>query len=285
MDSVSAGGLTMTPTTPVSRIVLLTGAAGGIGGAIAAALIAAGHKVAAVDRDQAALDRLTAAHGQGVHAIHADLAREADCARAVEDTVRAFGRVDALINNAGIGMSSIRPDAEAKHPGIEELGAEIWDRFYTINVRGHLLVTRAALPHLRARRFGRIVNNTTSYVTMLRVLPYGAMKAALESISAVWAKELDGSGITVNVLIPGGPTDTPFISDAAGWPRDKMLKPAIMGPPAVWLLSDEAASFTGQRIIAARWDTSLPGAEAAKRASRAIGWPELTADAVWLQGS
>ncbi len=267
-----------------SRIVLLTGAAGGIGTAITAALVAAGHKVATADRDGAALDRLVAAH-PGVHPLVADLAREADCARMVEDTVRQFGGIDAVINNAGIGMSSIRPDAEVRHPGIAELGAEIWDRFYAINVRGHILVTRAALPHLQARGWGRIVNNTTSYVTMLRVLPYGAMKAALESISAVWAKELEGSGITVNVLVPGGPTDTPFIADAAGWPRDRMLKPKIMGPPAAWLMSDDASSFTGRRITAARWDAALPPAEAAQRSSRAIGWPELVADAVWLQGS
>ena len=87
------------------------------------------------------------------------------------------------------------------------------------------MLVRAALPDMKRSGFGRIVNNTTSYVTMLRVLPYGAAKAALESMSAVWAKELDGSGITVNVLVPGGPTDTALIADEAGWPRDKMLRP------------------------------------------------------------
>jgi NAD(P)-dependent dehydrogenase (short-subunit alcohol dehydrogenase family) len=102
-------------------------------------------------------------------------------------------------------------------------------------------------------------------------------------MSAIWAVELDGSGITVNVLVPGGPTDTPFIADEAGWPRDQMLKPAIMGPPACWLVSDASGDFTGQRITAARWDAKLPAAEAVKQASRAIGWPELSADAVWLQ--
>ncbi len=100
-----------------------------------------------------------------------------------------------------------------------------------------------------------------------------------------WAKELDGSGITVNVLVPGGPTDTALIADEAGWPRDKMLRPEIMGPPAAWLISDEAATFTGRRITAARWDAKLEPADAAARASRAIGWPELAADAVWLTGS
>ena len=63
-----------------------------------------------------------------------------------------------------------------------------------------------------------------------------------------------------------------------------MLKPAIMGPPACWLISDEAAGYTGNRIIAGNWDAKLPGAEAAKKAGRAIGWPELGADAVWLRG-
>lgn len=272
-----------------SRVVLVTGGAGGIGGAIADALLAAGHCVAAVDRDAAALARLGGRHAEAraardrLHRITAELSREEDCGRAVDEALAHFGRLEAVVNNAGIGMSSIRPDAESRHPGIAELSPAIWDEFFAVNVRAPMLVTRAALPHLRKAGFGRIVNNTTSFRTMLRVLPYGATKAALESMSAVWAEELSGSGITVNVLIPGGPTDTPFISDAAGWPRDKMLKPAVMGPPAAWLVSDDAADFTGQRIIAARFDPALPGREAAARAARPIGWPELAADAVWLQ--
>ena len=123
-----------------------------------------------------------------------------------------------------------------------------------------MLLVQAALPHMRKGGFGRVINNTTSFRTMLRVLPYGATKSALESMSAIWAAELKADGITVNVLIPGGPTDTPFISDGAGWDRAKMLRPEIMGPPACWLISDEAAGYTGQRIIAANWDATLPGA-------------------------
>jgi NAD(P)-dependent dehydrogenase (short-subunit alcohol dehydrogenase family) len=161
---------------------------------------------------------------------------------------------------------------------------EIWDRFFAINVRAPMLIVQAALSHMRKGGFGRIINNTTSFRTMLRVLPYGATKSALESMSAIWANELDPDGITVNVLIPGGPTDTPFIADGAGWDRARMLKPEIMGPPARWLISDDAAIYTGQRVIAANWDASLPGMQAAAKAGRAIGWPELGADAVWLQG-
>jgi NAD(P)-dependent dehydrogenase (short-subunit alcohol dehydrogenase family) len=265
-----------------SRVVLVTGAAGGIGSAMTKALIAAGHSVAAVDRDASALTRLPAS--ERIHPIMADLANEAACQEAVASAVARFGRLEAVINNAGIGMSSLRGDAEMKLPGIEELTAEIWDRFYGINVRGHILVTQAALPHMRAAKFGRIINNTTSFRSMLRVNPYGPLKAALEALSAVWAEELKEDGITVNVLIPGGPTDTPFISDGAGWDRTKMMRPEVMGPPACWLFSDDAAGYTGNRIIAGNWDAKLAGREAAKKAGRTIGWPELGADAVWLRG-
>ncbi|TMJ05197.1 MAG: SDR family oxidoreductase [Alphaproteobacteria bacterium] len=266
-----------------SRIVLVTGAAGGIGAAIAKALVAAGHSVAAVDRDAGRLNQL--ATSERIHPIMADLASEAGCREAVASAVARFGRLEAVINNAGIGVSSLRPDGELNLPTVEELTAEIWDKFYATNVRAPMLIVQAALPHMREGRFGRIINNTTSFRTMLRVNPYGPLKAALEAMSAVWAAELKADGITVNVLIPGGPTDTPFIADGAGWDRAKMLRPQIMGAPACWLVSDEAADYSGNRIIAANWNAALPGAEAAKKAGRAIGWPELGTDAVWLRGS
>ena len=276
-------------TKDSARVVLLTGAAGGIGRVMTQALLADGHKVAAVDRDGGGLERLAAdAQASGtrdrLHTIVTDLFSAVACAQAVTAAHQRFGAVEALINNAGIGMSSIRPDAEARHPGIEELTPEIYDRFFGVFARAPSTLVRAALPLMKAAGFGRIVNNTTSYLTMLRVLPYGAAKAAFESMSAVWAQELAGSGVTVNVLVPGGPTDTPLIADESGWDRRKMLRPEIMGPPISWLLSDRSASFNGQRITAARWDATLPGAEAAQKAARAIGWPELGSDAVWLTG-
>ncbi len=267
-----------------ARVVLVTGAAGGLGSVMTKALLEAGHAVAGVDRSGAGLDKLAAAvapQRERFLPVAAELSDIAQCEGAVAKTVARFGRLEGIINNAGIGMSEIRPDAEKNHPGIEELTAEIWDRFFAVNVRAPMLIARAALPHMRERSWGRIVNNTTSYRTMLRVLPYGAVKAALESISAVWAEELKGAGVTVNVLVPGGPTDTPFISDSAGWNRAEMLKPAIMAAPAVWLMSDASNAFTGRRITAAEWDSALPPAEAARKASRGIGWPELAAQTAW----
>lgn len=267
------------------RVVIVTGAAGGIGRAIAERLLADGHYVAAVDRDTAALARFSGALESFVsdhmHCIEADLASEGQCAAAVDATAARFGRVEALINNAGIGVSVIRPDAEARPPTIEELTSEIWDRFFAVNLRAAMLMTRAALPHMKAAGWGRIINNTTSFHTMLRTLPYGASKAALEAMSTVWAKELAGTGITVNVLIPGGPTDTEFIGEGSGIPRHQMLKPTIMGPPTSWLISEASSAMSGMRIIAADWDIKLDPEQAVAGASRAVGWPELTTDVVW----
>src|SRR5437867_751878 len=138
------------------RVVLLTGAAGGIGTAITRALLAAGHSVAAVDRDRAGLEKLAAlAAGQAAdprfHAIVAELESASACRQAVEAAAGRFGRVEGVINNAGIGVSSIRDDAEARPPGLEEIDAEIFDRFFAINVRAPMLVTRAAVPLMKAR--------------------------------------------------------------------------------------------------------------------------------------
>src|SRR5580692_3972675 len=132
------------PSSQNPRVVLLTGASGGIGRVMTEALLTAGHAVAAVDRDAAALTRLTAQHGAAakdrLHPIVADLATAAGCEAAVAEARTQFGAIDAVINNAGIGMSSVRPDAEARAPGIAELTPEIWDGFMAIFVRAPVML-------------------------------------------------------------------------------------------------------------------------------------------------
>ena len=270
------------PSHP-SRSVLITGAARGIGRAVAEALLGDGHRVCILDTNRESLGECREALGEGEGRcfVEGDVTSDDDCAKAVSEAVAAFGSLQVLMNNAGIGVSSLRPDAEVKHPSIEELTPEIWQRFFDINVLGAVRMTRAAIGHLKAGGWGRIINNTTSYLTMQRVQPYGAVKSALESTSAVWAKELDGSGITVNVVVPGGPTDTAFVADI-GLPRQKMLRPSVMAPPVQWLMSSESDGFTGRRFVAGHWDTSLAPATAAAKIARSIAWPELTGDVIWL---
>jgi NAD(P)-dependent dehydrogenase (short-subunit alcohol dehydrogenase family) len=272
-----------------ARTVLVTGAAGGLGSVMVAALLADGHRVAAVDADAPALERL-AARLAGMPAaggdpppllpIACDLAGPDAGREAVRAATAAFGPLHALVNNAGIGSRHLPGTRDQSRPGLEEIPLALWDRFFAINTRAPMLLAQAALPGMRAAGWGRIVNVTTSFRSMLHALPYGATKAALESMSAAWAAELAGSGITVNVLVPGGPTDTPFVPDI-GMPRGSMLRPGIMAAPIRWLLSDGSGGFHGRRITAARWPEGEAGPVAAEAASRPIGWPELAADAVW----
>ena len=122
-----------------NRVVLLTGAAGGIGRVMAQALLEDRHSVAAVDRDADSLERLKTSlpAAERFCPIPANLGTEAGCTRAIETALQRFGTIEVLINNAGIGMSAIRPDAEARHPGIEELTVLArWDRYYQRPLRG-----------------------------------------------------------------------------------------------------------------------------------------------------
>jgi len=266
-----------------ARTALITGGAGGLGLAMARGLLADGHRVALIDIDAAATERaretLRGAGGESLGVV-TDVSDEVAVAAAVETVVAAFGPVEVLINNAGIGPSSVRPDAERRLPGVTEVTPALWARFFAVNLTGSMLMLRAVLPGMQAGGWGRVINNTTSFFTMLRVLPYGATKAALESASAVWAKELTGSGVTVNVVVPGGPTDTAFIADEAGINREKMLQPEVMAPPVRWLASDRSGATTGQRFVAALWDQGLSADQAAEQSGTPIGWPELAAATV-----
>jgi NAD(P)-dependent dehydrogenase (short-subunit alcohol dehydrogenase family) len=268
-----------------TRVAIITGGAGGIGAAMARRMIVDGHRLALMDIDGAAAARVAEtinkeAGTNGVLGIGGDVAKPADCEAAIGQTSDAFGQVDIIVNNAGFGASKIRPDGEKNLLTIEELTPEVWQQFFSVNMNGPLQMMRAALPGMRERGWGRVINVTTSFFTMLRNMPYGASKAALEAGSSAWAQELDGTGITVNVVVPGGPTDTPFIAPESGIDPAKMLRPDVMGPPVAWLCSRDADGVTGQRFIGGRWDPTLPDAEAAAIAGSPVAWPELAASTV-----
>lgn len=257
-----------------TKAVIVTGAASGIGLAITLGLIEAGHDVTAVDRNAAALAELERqAHGRKgrLQAVAADLAQADSFALATGQALIRYGRIDALVNNAGIGQASVR-NGSRKPIRFWETTAEQWARFVAINAAAPINMARAVLPHMLAAKRGRIVTVTTSLGTMVRegYLLYGSSKAAAESAMAVLAADLAGTGVTSNVLVPGGVTDTPLVGDAPN--RDRMLQPAIMVPPLLWLLSDEAQAVNAKRFVAADWDASLPPARAAEKAGVPIAW-------------
>jgi len=154
---------------------------------------------------------------------------------------------------------------------------EQWSRFVAVNATGPLMMARAVVPHMLRAKRGRIVTVTTSLGTMLRegYILYGASKAAAEAATAIMSADLAGTGVTANVLVPGGMTDTRIIADGAVADRSRLLRPEIMAPPLLWLVSDAAAEVTGRRFLAVHWDASLPPAEAAEKCGAPIAWKSI----------
>jgi NAD(P)-dependent dehydrogenase (short-subunit alcohol dehydrogenase family) len=273
--------------TETQRVAIVTGAAGGIGRAMTRALLAEGIRVAAVDRDREPLEALAAsAREQGKAAelliIGADLTDDSAADAIAKAAGGKFGRIDILVNNAGIGPGAIRPDSWQRPLKFWEITPDQWRRFVAVHTTAPLALTNAVVPEMMRRGWGRIINITTSLGTMLNAgsPTYGPSKAALEALSAIMAKDLDGTGVTVNVLVPGGVTNTPMISDEAGFDRTKLIQPEVMAPPLVWLVSNAAGNVTGRRFLAVHWDSKLPPEEAAEKAGAPVAWTSIATMAI-----
>jgi NAD(P)-dependent dehydrogenase (short-subunit alcohol dehydrogenase family) len=263
------------------RVAIVTGAAGGIGTAMTRALLTAGIHVAGVDRDREPLEALAAnAREVGKAAdlltIQTDLTRDAAAEEITKAARDRFGRIDILVNNAGIGPGAIRPDSWQRPLKFWEITPDQWRRFVAVHTTAPFALTNAVVLDMMRRGWGRIVNVTTSLGTMLNAgnPTYGPSKAALEALSAIMAKDLDGTGVTVNVLVPGGVTNTPMISDEAGFDRDKLIQPEVMVAPLLWLVSD-AAKVTGRRFLGVHWDAALPPEQAAEKSGAPVAWTSI----------
>lgn len=258
------------------KVAIVTGAAAGIGKAVTEAFVAEGLRVAAMDIHEEGVAALEKQYGsKAVLGLPVDISKPADCARQVAATVKHFGGLHILVNNAALGMNAVHPRYTTTALQIEDVSEELWQRFMLTNACGLFFMSRQAVPIFRRQRWGRIVNVGTSYLTMMRTgySPYGPSKAVLEAWSLMLARELEGSGITVNVVIPGGPADTQMVLDEEGLDRSTLIQPAMMAPPMLGLFTEAGGGITGHRFLAVDWDPGI--ADPAKQKSRSAAWPEL----------
>jgi len=271
----------MAPSTSNAPVALITGAGKGIGRAMALGLLAKGMRIAAVDRDEQSLLALKHSASQAEHAGRLELFTEDftsfDAVSLVDRVQERLGSINILINNAGLGQGQVRSDYHRHPPKFYDVTPEQWLHAIAVNANAVFLLSQVVAKRMLAHGWGRIINVTTSLGTMLRegYCPYGPTKAAAEGLSAVMASDLNGSGVTVNVLVPGGIVNTPMIPGEAPFLREELIQPEVMLPPLYWLCSSEANDVTGLRFLANRWDESLVGAEAAKLAGAPIGWKDL----------
>jgi 3-oxoacyl-[acyl-carrier protein] reductase len=233
---------------------------------MALALAREGAAVIATAARGASEIKAVAAGEPGVIAVQADVTRAEDCARVVETAMERFGRLDVLVNNAGRGMRFVSETFMTEPTRFWETDPDIWRMVIDTNVNGPFLMSRAAVPMMRAAGWGRIINISMNHETMRRrgFSPYGPSKAALESETIIWARDLDGSGVTVNALLPGGATLTGMIPDSVDAAvRSRLLEPEIIVPPLLWLASVASDAVTGMRFNAARWPAGQDEAAAA----------------------
>jgi gluconate 5-dehydrogenase len=238
--------------------VLVTGGTSGLGLAMASALAAAGATVALTGRSGARAAAVAAELPDAV-GLELDVRDEASVARAVQAAWSRLGGLDMLVNNAGIGMRTVNPRFMTHPQGFWEVPPEGFRAVIDTNLTGYFLVAREVTPRMLAAGGGRIVNISVNLSTMQRAgfVPYGPSRAGSEALSRIMAADLRDTGVTVNLLLPGGATVTGMLPPDAGLEGHGFLEPAVMGPPIVWLASDEAAGVHDERIVATEFERWL----------------------------
>ena len=268
------------------RVALVTGGLRGLGRAMALGLGRAGHPVVAVGHIDSDIAELETAAAElqlrdRVCPLVADLRQPEECDRVVEETRTRFGAVEILVNNAGLTFTYIDP-ARFRRPTVQrfwEVGDEIVENVIATNYLAADRLARRAAPAMVERGWGRIVNVTTKLDTMNRLgtHPYGASKAGLEMATEVWAKDIEGTGVTINIVNPGAGANTPGMAEEMrAMSRDgraaRLVEPDEMVPPLLYVTSRDADKVNGYRFDANAWDAALPPAEAASRAGRPAGF-------------
>ena len=270
------------------KVAIVTGAGStiGIGRVMSLALVKAGARVTMTDINRETLEESANVAREiggddSVLPVVADVSNPDDTETAVSRTISELGGLHILVNNAGTNQMNLGFSSDVRD-NFWDVPPEAWSRVVSINFGGPFLMARAAVGHLMAQGWGRIIGVTTSVDTMIRkgMAPYGPSKAGHEALVAIMAQELEGTGVTANVLVPGGRANTNLLPPDPDLDRDALIQPEVMQSPVVWLASDASDGINGRRFIAHRWDESLPLEERLEKASAPVAWPQLGRQAV-----
>jgi NAD(P)-dependent dehydrogenase (short-subunit alcohol dehydrogenase family) len=243
-----------------STRALVTGGTSGLGRAMAAALAAAGARVAIAGRDEGRAAAVASDLGPRTLGVALDVRSESSVRAGVDQIYERLGGLDLLVANAGIGMRTVNPRFMTDPQPFWEVSPDGFRDVVETKVTGSFLVARDVAPRMLSGGGGRIVFISMNTQTMTRrgFVPYGPSGAAVEALARVIAADLEGSRVMVNILLPGGATATGMLPDEIPDElRPRLLDPAVMGPPIVWLASEEAAGIHNQRIVATEFEDWL----------------------------
>ena len=237
------------------RVAIITGGAGGIGSATAELMTARGARVVIADIAAGRAEQV-AATLPGAIACAVDLADEASIVAMIATTLRHFGRLDILHNNA----AALEPELAPLDGNIEHMPTSVWDRTFCVNLRGTMIACREALPHLKAHGNGVIVNTVSNLALQGHVIQaaYSASKAGLIQMTRSIAASHARQGVRCNAVAPGR-TLTPAL--VAAFPRElreiveqETLRNCLGAPEDIaeavaFLASDAARNMTGQVLV------------------------------------
>ena len=278
---MSATGKERTDPSQSNVVVIVTGGARGLGRAMTLALLRGGKRVVVADLPQSAAEvrELTGIATQEqsqdrLLAVECNVTQWEQCQNVVNKALNRFGTVHGLVNNAGVGMQDIGNVLVGKRKPFYEVDTNAWRNAIEVNVNGPFLMAKAIAPQLVRQGWGRIVNIETSSYTMMMdgFSPYGPSKAALESSTVIWAKDLGGTGVTVNALAPGGPANTRMIPMSEVDDRSTLIQPEVMMAPIVGLMSARSGGVSGRRIIGKEWDADRLQRETSEKIGTPAGW-------------
>jgi gluconate 5-dehydrogenase len=243
---------------------LVTGATSGLGRAMAEALVAAGASVVLTSRDARRAHEVAARLGPRARGVAMDVRDPGAVASGVDDLYERDGGLDLLVANAGIGMRTVNPRFLSEPQAFWDVSPDGFAQVVHTKFFGTFLVTRAVVARMLAAKGGRVVVISMNTETMTRrgFVPYGPSGAAVEALAYAMAADLAGSSVRLNILLPGGASATGMIPDeVSSEVRARLLDPAIMGPPIVWLASSAARDVHAQRIVATEFEEWRRGRE------------------------
>lgn len=238
------------------RVAIITGAAGGIGAATARLFVERGARVALADIDRDRAKTVADSLGDAAIALHVDLGEADTIAAMVAATVDAFGGLDILHNNAAYQT----PEQAAGDLDVESLNLDVWDRTFAVNLRGTMLACRLAMPHLKARRRGSIINTVSNLGLQgnVRALAYSTSKAALVQLTRSIAASHGRQGVRCNAVAPGMTLTPALLAQipvevrdmvAAETLRDRLGAAEDIAEAVAFLASDAAANITAQCLV------------------------------------
>jgi 3-oxoacyl-[acyl-carrier protein] reductase len=265
------------------EVAIVTGGLRGLGRAMALGLLRSGRRVVAVGHlaeDIPPMQKDAGEQGTRLHCLALDLRRPSACDEVLRATERQFGPVGILVNNAGLTFTYTDPERFIKGPRkFWELSDQIVQNTMDTNYVVADQMTRRVTPGLIERGWGRIVNVTTKLDTMNRAgsVPYGPSKAALEMATEIWAKELAGTGVTVNIVNPGAGANTPGMAKemrewSATGKAPRLVEPDEMVVPLLFVVSRDADKVNGYRFDANTWRTDIAPAASASQTGRRAGF-------------